>query len=93
MKILQQAEELFWQGKFPEALKLLDQIEIDETVSQREQLQGQLLRCRIFAYQDVKKAQKLADQIIKINETLNQPLIQVDVCLAMAEAWLEPQIF
>jgi hypothetical protein len=89
MKTLQQTEQLFGQGKFPMALKLLDQLETQKNRTELEQLQGQLLRCRILAHQDVPKAQELAEQILPPSQALNQPIIQVDAILIMAEAWLE----
>jgi len=89
LELLQQAELFFWHGKFPEALELLNRLDNQENISELERLHGQLLHCRIFAYQDMKKAQELADQVIQASQALNQPLIQVDTYLILAEAWLE----
>jgi len=88
-ELLQQAEHLFWHGKFPEALEQLDRLETREDVPETEQLKGQLLRCRIRAQLDLKRAQDCATQIIQASQDLDQPLIQVDILLVMAEAWLE----
>jgi len=86
---LQQAERLYWQGKFQEVLEQLDQLEAQEDISETKQLKGQLLRCRIFAHLDVKKAQDLTTQLIQASQGLGQPLIGVDALSVMAEAWLE----
>lgn len=86
---IRQAEHLFWHGKFQEALKHLDQLETQEDVSQLAQLQSQLLKCRILAQLDIKKAQDVANQLVKASQDLNQPLIGVDALSVMAEAWLE----
>jgi len=91
--LLHQAEQFFWHGQFSEALTLLDRLETQENVTELERLQGQLLCCRIFATLDVNKAQELADQVIHTSQVLNQPLLHVDACLIMAEAWLELGIF
>lgn len=88
-ELLQQAEQCFWHGQFSEALQLLEQLDTQKAVTDLELLQGQLLRCRIFAYQDVKKAQRIAEQIFQLSQDLNHSLIQVDTCLILAEAWLE----
>lgn len=88
-ELLQQAEQYFWHGQFPETLNLLEQLDTQEAVTEFKQLQGQLLRCRIFAITDIKKAQNLANQILKNSEALNQILIRMDTLLVMTEAWLE----
>lgn len=86
---LQQAERLFQQGKFSEALEQLNRLGIQDDVTETKRLNEQLLKCRIFAQQDVKKAQAVADQVIMASQNLGQPLIQVDALNVMAEAWME----
>jgi tetratricopeptide (TPR) repeat protein len=86
---LQQAEYLFWHGKFPEAMEQLERLRIREDVSETKLLKGLLLKCRIFALLDIKKAQNLAIQVVKSSQDLNQPFIGVDALLIMAEGWLE----
>ncbi|MFX0194775.1 MAG: tetratricopeptide repeat protein [Candidatus Hodarchaeota archaeon] len=86
---IQHAEHLFWHGKFPEALEHLDQLETQEDLSELAQLQSQLLKCRILAQLDIKKAQDVATQILQTSQDLDQSLIRIDALLIMAEAWLE----
>lgn len=85
----QQAERFFQQGKFKGALERLDQLDIQEDVPEIEQLQGQLLKCRIYALLDINKAQDIANQVIKSSQDLNLPLIRADALLVITEAWLE----
>ncbi|MFQ5819890.1 MAG: tetratricopeptide repeat protein [Candidatus Heimdallarchaeota archaeon] len=85
----QQAERFFQQGKFQEALERLDQLDTLEDDPEIKQLQGQLLKCRIYALLDIKKAQDIANQVIKSRQDLNLPLIRADALLVIAEAWLE----
>ncbi|MFQ6125677.1 MAG: hypothetical protein ACE5R6_13900 [Candidatus Heimdallarchaeota archaeon] len=92
-KPLQQAEHLFQQGKFSEALVQLDRLGTQEDVTETKRLKEQLLKCRIFAQQDVIRAQAIADQVIMASQNLEQPLIQVDALNVMAEAWLERGMF
>ena len=84
-ELIRQAEHLFWHGKFPEALEHLEQLETQETLSKRVQVQSQLLKCRIYAYIDVKKALTLTTQVIQMSQDMNKPLIRVDALLVMAE--------
>ena len=49
-------------------------------------LKGQLLRCRIFAIQDIKKAQKLAEDLTRICQEFNYPLIHIDALLVHVSA-------
>lgn len=89
MSGLQQAEELYWRGKFSNALGLLNRLEKHTETSDLERLQGQLLRCRILTHHDIQEAQTLAARIIQESQQVNQPVIHLDTLLVMAEAWLE----
>jgi len=86
---LQQAEDLFWQGKPHEALEQLGRLRTKEDVTDTEWLKGQLLKCRIIANQDVMRAQGVLNRVIKMSQELDLPLIRVDALLVMTEAWLE----
>jgi len=90
METLQQAEQLYWQGKYQEALKLLAQLETQNKDTDSERLQRQVLQCRILTMVDMKKAQSLATHILDVSQDLGLPLIRVDALLVLAESWLFP---
>lgn len=87
MEVLSQAEQFFWQGKYVEALTLLEQVESRDAVSPEEWGQGQVLKCRILVHQDINQAQPLITQLLKMSQERDQPLLKVDALLVQAELW------
>ncbi|MFX1251632.1 MAG: tetratricopeptide repeat protein [Promethearchaeota archaeon] len=82
-----QAEELMIEGKFNEALKIVEDIEKRESLPVTEQLTFRLLKSKILNKQGhYEKALKLAERLLQESQNLKQSLQELDALIEMAIA-------
>lgn len=87
IKEFTQAEKLMIEGKFNEALKIVEDIEKREPLPVTELLTFRLLKSKILNKQGhYEKALKLAEQILQESQNLGQSLQEIDAIIEIATA-------